>query len=247
MLAPAGQDAQVCCSLQKSLNFNGSTITMKHQFPTPHPAKKRRTQSVIPVDAWSIIASFLPISEQFSLLYTSRCIQQTALNNVLQDIKNTTILFQESIRQGRVEVVRLLLSENRVDPSYDDDDAIQSASDNGHIEVVRLLLSDNRVDPSTYNNFAIQSASSNGHVEVVRLLLSDNRVDLSDQGNSAIRLASSNGHVEVVRLLLSDNRVDPSDCGNFAIQSASSNGHVEVVRLLLSDNRVDPSIIKKSS
>jgi hypothetical protein len=65
---------------------------MKHQFPIPHPEKKRLARSFIPEDAWSIIASFLPIEEQFSVLYTSKCIQQTALNSILQDTKNSTIL-----------------------------------------------------------------------------------------------------------------------------------------------------------
>jgi hypothetical protein len=73
---------------------------MKHQFPTPHPAKKRRTQSLIPEDAWSIIASFLPMKEQFSVLYTSKCIQQTVLNSILQDTKNSTIIFEESVHHG---------------------------------------------------------------------------------------------------------------------------------------------------
>jgi hypothetical protein len=138
MQAPAGCTSVV---VYKVIQLQRSNITMKHQFPTPYPAKKRRTQSVIPLDAWSIIASFLPIEEQFSLLYTSRGIQQTALNSVLQDIKNTTILFQESIRHGRVEVVRLLLSDNRVDPSARDNNAIHSASSNGYVEVVQLLRS----------------------------------------------------------------------------------------------------------
>jgi hypothetical protein len=70
-------------------------------------------------------------------------------------------------------VVRLLLSDERVDPSADTNYAIQVASENGHVEVVRLLLSDERVDPSDGKNGAIRCASKNGHIEVVKLLLSD--------------------------------------------------------------------------
>jgi ankyrin repeat protein len=216
---------------------------MKHQFPTLHTAKKRRTQSFIPEDAWSIIASFLPIKKQFSVLYTSKRIQQTALNNILQDTKNSTILFKESVRHGYNVITQFLLSHNLFDPSvcHKNDTTIQIASYYGCTEAVRLLLNDSRVGPSDNDNFAIRLAAGNGHVEVVQLLLSDNRVDPSDDNNHAIRWASENGHVEVVRLLLSDNRVDPSDDNNHAIRWASKNGHVEVVRLLLSDNRVDPS------
>jgi ankyrin repeat protein len=189
---------------------------MKHQFPTPHLSKKRRTQSFIPEDAWSIIASFFPITEQFSVLYTSKCIQQTALNSILQDTKNSTILFTESVHHGYNVITRFLLSHDLFDPSVHDT-AILIASEYGRTEAVQLLLYDHHVDPSAHNNHAIRYASSAGHVEVVQLLLRDNRVDPSADKNYAIRLASENGHVEVVRLLLNDNRVDPSGDDNYAI------------------------------
>jgi ankyrin repeat protein len=215
---------------------------MKH--PTPHPGKKRCAQWFIPEDAWSIIASFLPIKEQFSVLYTSKRIQQITLNSVLKDTKNSTILFRKSVSHGHHVITQFLLRHDLFDPSARDNKnhtAIQIASYYGCTEVVRLLLNGNCVDPSYDDNYAIRLASRSGHVEVVQLLLSDNRVDPSDDDNEAICFASYFGHVEVVRLLLSDNRVDPSSRDNDAIRCASHYGHVEVVRLLLSDNRVDPS------
>jgi ankyrin repeat protein len=57
---------------------------------------------------------------------------------------------------GRTDVVRLLLNDNRVDPSAGNNNAIFFASCRGHIEVVQLLLSDNRVDPSGNVNYAIK-------------------------------------------------------------------------------------------
>lgn len=47
-------------------------------------------------------------------------------------------------RKGHVEVVRLLLQDERVDPSAADNYAIRWASENGHTEVARLLLHDGR-------------------------------------------------------------------------------------------------------
>ncbi len=142
---------------------------------------------------------------------------------------------------GHIEVVKLLLQDERVDPSDFNNYAIKKASENGHTEVVRLLLSDLRVDPSDHRNDAIRYASENGHTEVVKLLLSDSRVDPSDFNNYAIRYASKNGHTEIVKLLLQDKRVDPSKTYNYAIKKASENGHIEIVKLLLQDERVDPS------
>jgi ankyrin repeat protein len=140
-----------------------------------------------------------------------------------------------------LEVVQLLLSDLRVDPSAENDYAIKWASNNGHLEVVQLLLSDPRVDPSTNDNAAIRWASGNGHLEVVQLLLSDTRVNPSAMDNYAIQLASEKGHLEVVQLLLSDARVDPSANDNYAIQLASGIGHRYVIVALLNHSKVDPN------
>ena len=147
-----------------------------------------------------------------------------------------------AVTKEHLEVVNLLLNDNRVDSSVDNQCAIRTASENGHIEVVKLLLNDNRVDPSVDNQYAIQWASNNGHIEVVKLLLNDPQVDPSADNQYAIRWASSKGHVEVVKLLLNDQRVDPSANNQYAIQWASEKGYIEVVKLLLNDQRVDPSV-----
>ena len=143
---------------------------------------------------------------------------------------------------GQIDVVRLLLQDERVDPSAEFNYAIRFASANGQIDVVRLLLQDERVDPSAENNYAIGIASANGHADIVRLLLHDERVDPSAENNYAIKFASANGRIDVVRLLLQDERVDPSAENNYALRMASANGHTSVVRLLLQDERVDPSV-----
>ena len=49
---------------------------------------------------------------------------------------------------GRLEIVRELLKDKRVDPSTWNNHAIRYASSNGHLEIVRELLKDSRVDPS---------------------------------------------------------------------------------------------------
>ena len=120
------------------------------------------------------------------------------------------IFMDGSIQHDHLEIVKLLLSHDRIDPSAKNNHAIRWASEHGHLDVVKLLLSDARVDPAADDNYAIRWASHYGHLEVVKLLLSDTRVDPSTGINCAIRWASFNGHQEVVKLLLSDERVDPS-------------------------------------
>ena len=157
------------------------------------------------------------------------------INRLISDTftGNVNDLFIKSSECGHIEVVKILLTDSRVDPCDDNNYAIRLASERGHIEVVKLLLKDPRVDPGDDNNFAIEWASRNGHVEVVKILLMDSRVDPGANYNFAIEWASYYGHTKVVKILLKDSRVDPGADSNYAIRWASRNGHVEVVKLLL--------------
>uniref|UniRef100_A0A6C0JR58 Ankyrin repeat protein n=1 Tax=viral metagenome TaxID=1070528 RepID=A0A6C0JR58_9ZZZZ len=150
-------------------------------------------------------------------------------------------------QNGHLDIVKLLLADQRVNPTEDNNLAIRGAASSGHVEVVKVLLTDPRVDPSAINNYAIRYASENGHAEIVRLLLADSRVDPSAYNNEAIRVASQHGQTEIVNLLLTDPRVDPSDSDNEAIRGASENGHTDVVKVLLADPRVDPATEKNES
>jgi ankyrin repeat protein len=138
-------------------------------------------------------------------------------------------------------LVKLLLTDPRIDPSVHRQFLIRRASQNGHAEVVKVLLADPRADPSAENQYAIEISSELGHVDVVKLLLADKRVDPSAGFQHPIRIASANGHAEVVKVLLADSRVNPSTFDQSALRVASEPGHAEVVKLLLADKRVDPS------
>jgi hypothetical protein len=70
-----------------------------------------------------------------------------------------------------------LLTDERIDPSFNNQLPIFLASFYGHTEAVRLLLADKRVDPS--DRLSIRFASDKGHAGVVKLLLADQRVDIS--------------------------------------------------------------------
>ena len=103
-------------------------------------------------------------------------------------------------RTDNKELVKQMLKSG-VDPSAQDNYAIQLAAEYGHTEVVRLLLGDERVNPSAVDNYAIKQAAYYGRTAIVRLLLSDKRVDPSADDDYAIRLAAQNGHDEIVKLL----------------------------------------------
>lgn len=68
------------------------------------------------------------------------------------------------------DVFRLVLKDERVDPSAKDNYAIRIASEKGYVEVVKLLLQDKRVDLSACDNEAMRLAARNNHNEVLELL-----------------------------------------------------------------------------
>jgi ankyrin repeat protein len=109
-------------------------------------------------------------------------IQSRSFNPAEQN--NKAIISASS--HGRLEIVKLLLKDPRVDPSAKKNKAIERASYHGNIEIVKLLLKDNRVDPSDQKNKAFINAVEFGHYKVASLLIrSDRRVNPHDQNNKA--------------------------------------------------------------
>ena len=79
--------------------------------------------------------------------------------------------------KGYYKIVKLLLSDERVDPSAIENYAIVYASDNGRYEIA---LSDNRID---HQRGIIIRVTNTLHYDVMKLLLSDERVDPSAEDN----------------------------------------------------------------
>jgi len=119
-------------------------------------------------------------------------------------------VFMRACRNGHTEVVRILMTDPRVDPMKEDFvTEFRVASDNGFTDIVRLLLNDPRVHPEQEDlNTAFQAAVDNGHVDVIRLLMNDPRVDPSAEDNASLEFARENGRRDIMELLYEDPRVD---------------------------------------
>lgn len=74
-----------------------------------------------------------------------------------------------------LEIVKILLKNDKLTPGDSNNYALRQASTFGHIEVVKLLLADKRINPK--NNSGINSAMTNNHIEVVKLLIP--KIDMS--------------------------------------------------------------------
>lgn len=121
------------------------------------------------------------LTEKTSELLFIKCVLKNVFVIVKRLLSKITIShdsFVLACENGHMEVVRLLLQDERVDPSFDNNIAFTTACSYGNLDIVRLLLQHVRLDPSDSNR-ALVLASAYGHVEVVRLLLQHERVDSS--------------------------------------------------------------------
>lgn len=103
--------------------------------------------------------------------------------------------FQAILYEDRHKILKLLLKDDRLDPSFDNNYLIWRASKSGNYKVVKVLLKDTRIDPCANNNRAIFSAVKNRSYGVVKLLLNYHRIQ------SNIDLVS-----EVIVLIVRDHK-----------------------------------------
>jgi len=156
---------------------------------------------------------------------------------------------------GYIDIVKLLLNDNRVDINKADNYGFTpfwNACENGHAEIVRLLLNDKRVDINKSGKYDDDDdcgalffvACRNGHTDTVKLLLNDQRIDINKahSGATPFWIACREARIEIVKLLLNDQRIDinrTSIDGETPFFVACQTEQIEIVKLLLSDERVD--------
>lgn len=148
----------------------------------------------------------------------------------------------ETIKHGNKDVLKLLLSDPRVNPEISHNWALITASREGKHEMVAELLKHPKVNPNDDDNMAIILASEYCHVETVKTLLGSKKLDITDDYHlcRALIHAATNGSKEIVEVLI-ERGVSPNGRNNSAIIGASANGHDEVVKILLKDQRVNPA------
>ena len=125
---------------------------------------------------------------------------------------------------GHTRALRVLLEDERFDPSHDRTWAVGAAAPEGHVEAVCMLLADERVDPRDRNEAALRAAAWHGHFAVVVALLTWCR----NPGHRGRAGACGPGC----------DRVDPAVDGKWALAAAVRNGHAHVASVLVADPRV---------
>lgn len=139
---------------------------------------------------------------------------------------------QRALWAHRVDIIISLISNNRVDPSANDDALLKWAVANKYADLVIVLLKDSRVDPSVDSDAAVKWASDEGHTTIIAMLLKDSRVDPSAGDDESIKWASMRGYTDIVVMLLTDDRVRGSLDNGEVMKWAMKGGHADIASLL---------------
>jgi hypothetical protein len=167
---------------------------------------------------------------------------------IRKKIKTKTIqsALYASIQYGNLEIVKLLLNDERVEANHKNNRNLIVAVDNGHIDIVSLLLNDKSVDPSDQDNEATITATTKGNIEILKLLLTDKRVLIEDDYNEAMTKPAQFGHFDIIELLLKEKRIKPEKNKNWAIRTAYNNNEFKIADYLFSYKDVQKSLINDS-
>ncbi|CAH6419548.1 Hypothetical protein POVR2_LOCUS52 [uncultured virus] len=131
-----------------------------------------------------------------------------------------------------VDTVRLLLQDQRVDATYDNNRALRSLA--GNLEMAEMLLADVRVNKMlvesnqqqivasrlSYKRSALQDAISKSYEHVVNLLLQYSSVTVT---SSDLLLAMRSGNLLVVSALLDSEQIDLSAASDWLLIPLASN------------------------
>ncbi len=111
--------------------------------------------------------------------------------------------FLTAVINGFLPLVKALSKISGVDPTADNNDAIQAGAQYGQEEVVKYLCTELKLDPAANNSSAICLAAQNGHLNVIKFLCTFPQVDPTADKDSAILAALEFKKQEVVNFLAS--------------------------------------------
>lgn len=123
---------------------------------------------------------------------------------------------------GYIDLVRVLLIDQRFREDINLSQLINIACEKGYILIVERLINDPLdIDDISYGFIM---ACKNGHFNIVKLLLERNLVSPAYGKNAAIEWAASRGHYQILDYLIQFSEVNPADRNNIALKMATDKG-----------------------
>jgi len=142
-----------------------------------------------------------------------------------------------------LEILEMLLKNNKVTPSYDVSNILSSIIGNKRIpdsvihNHVKVILDSNKVNPVEINNEPLKKACQLGYIKVVKLLLADPRINPQQNIEESLYYASKNCHYDIIMLLMNDSRITVKDEDNDIFEGACVYGNIKLVEFWL-ENKI---------
>lgn len=148
------------------------------------------------------------------------------------------LALSSAVQRNQCQVVKLLLTDNRIDPTQNKCQVVYQTAHFGYTQMVDLFLSNDRVVECGGRQAAFDGAVEFGSFSLVDELLESKDVNPAKDDNHAIRQTASRNDIRMMKQLLGDSRVDPSANNNDALIKAACMGHKKAVELLIRDARI---------
>jgi len=134
----------------------------------------------------------------YKLLYDITKFTNIKLERLHHDTINLCILYDQ------LNLLKILVSEYHVDPSYPRSIYFLKACKLGKIEIVKYLVTDKRIDINSQDVLCCSSlvlAAEHGHLQVVKFLTQQTDLRLYDAIEYSVFIANLNKHFEIVDYL----------------------------------------------
>jgi len=90
--------------------------------------------------------------------------------------KDSNYVFNMMCREGDLDMVELLLLDDRLDPTMNNNYALRLAAEGGFYQIIEVLLADSRIDAGYDENDALNQACYHNHFDCAALLLTNEKV-----------------------------------------------------------------------
>ena len=185
---------------------------------------------------WEQVLNHLALSKKWGAVELVFNKVQNINWSCYHDSKERVIVLNEALKDGQVEVVKMVLDRG-LGINYSDDggkNLLDYAVEGGHLEVVELLIS--RRAKVRESSKSLILAVERGYLEIVRSLLNAGaNPNVKYCTNTPLMVAAKFGHTRIVALLLEQNGITINSRFNSPLMYAAENGHIEIVDLLLTN------------
>ena len=152
-------------------------------------------------------------------------------------------LFNVSVQNNYLYFVKILLSDENVDPQFDNNYAIRCACYNGYSDIVRLLIP--YTDVTVDDNYCLRVAVENNHNMTVYYIMTDPHLKINPSP-SVEQLAKQayidHKNVWMTQVLSTHENISLSVDNSILAVNAVMDGNHELVDILLKDKSVDFSV-----